>query len=1004
MSATIFTAPATADAIELNDNGGFHPATFARMAPDMVRHGWSVFPQTVSPRAPALSHGRQIRPVTEAHVDAVLTPPELLEEWRLQCATANVACVFGAAMPGVFALDIDITDAEICNRVVALAEEHLGATSFRRVGAAPKIALFYRTAGDDLVSSSVTRIAEADESDTGHAIEIQSTGKTMTLDGIHHRTGRTYRWGDIYSSHPSLNHVSELPEVASEQVSAFLEAVAEAFPIVKASRYSEAQWAEGDAGRVRSARLIRKPGSVPARDGREEILRDLVWRTTRANGRALTSAVEGEDYNGLIRDIATAVAEAFGEAAVCDGRWAPGALRVAAGKAVAALARKIRSGDVRPPRSQGIAYGENGEPVALPVVQLRVGDIAEAVDASEGALVASRRGVYQRGGALVQIGEVPVHTAAGSWSSAQRIFGVSEPALLEHLSVAARYERYDGKAEEWKQVTPPAWIASTLASRSGRLRLPVLSGVIGAPTLRADGSILDQPGYDDATGLYLDLQGTAFPQVPASPTREQAAFALGKLQSLISTFPFVGPQHASVALACMLTAVVRRSLSAAPGFGYSAPTAGSGKSKLVDMASVLASGREAGVITQASKEEETEKRISSLLIDGSSLLALDNCDRPVDSSLLCQVLTQPTIRPRVLGKSEAPEVPSSMLVTLTGNNLVLVGDLTRRILPARLDAAVERPELRQFATDPVEECKSRRGELVVAALTVLRAYRVAGSPAQAAPLGSFGAWSRTVRDAILWLGCADPVATLDEAREKDPRLAALEGVVGQWAQAFGSRRVSGRELISAAVELSPAIREGQRPEFLRPDFREALLAIAEAGGAINSRRLSQWLSGQVGRIVGGSKIVRDGVAHGGVQLWRLQLSAEAEAEWHARNEGPAQIHGAASRGFPTEDDAASWLRTPLQELDNLSPMVASQSADGLGHALELLHAQTASDLQHTAEHRLGSPEAASEWLWTANAALQDRTPLDEIRVGQGAARVHRLLEGMPQAKVVRLTR
>ena len=1007
MPANNHTAPAKAEGTEILATGGLNDLIFGGVADDMVKLGWSVFPQVNRPvRKPASIDGRTLCPKSEAHVDAVLPSGRMLQSWVQQAPGANVACMMGDAMPGVFAVDADVMDAKKSDRITALAFEHLGETPFQRVGLAPKIALFYRTSPDDLTTTRSIRLASEDGSDSGDLVEIKGPGGTMTLHGRHHKTGHYYTW--VGDTSPLISPVSDLPEVGSDQVTAFLDAVGAEFPVVKASRFSEAEWAEGDGERVRSVRLVREEGAPLARDGREEILRDLVWRTTRANARALVESVAGEECDGLIRDTAAAVVDAFTACTVADGRWAPAALRVAAGKAVSALAKRIRSGEVKPPRGQGVVVGEDGEPVALPIVQLEVGDIANAVDAAEAALISSRRGVYQRGGSIVQIGEVLVHTAAGTSSSAQRIFAVSEPALLEHLSVVARYERFDEKANEgeggWKQITPPNWIAEKLAARTGRLRLPVLSAVIGAPTLRADGSILDRSGYDAATGLYLDTQGTTFPAIPESPTQQQAAKALGKLQSLLSTFPFVAPQHTSVALACLLTAVIRRSLSAAPGFGFSAPTAGSGKSILVDMTSVLASGREAGVITQASSTEETEKRISSLLIDGSSMLALDNCDRPVDSNLLCQMLTQLLVRPRILGKSEAPEVPGSMLVALTGQNLVLVGDLTRRILTGRLDPAVERPELRQFTTNPVAECKARRGELVVAALTVLRAYRVAGSPKQASPLGSFEDWSRTVRDALLWLGCADPVATLDEAREKDPRLASLDGVIGQWIMAFGPRRISGRELISAAIEMSPAIREGARPEFLRPDLRESLLAVAGEGGAINSRRLGQWLGGQVGRIVGGCKIVRDGVAHGGVQLWRLDLGEAATADWHASHEGPITIQAAASRGFADEDDAAEWLRTPVAALDSLSPLVASQSAEGLRHALAILQERTADDLRIAAEFRLGTAEAAADWMWTVSDHFQGRTPLDEIRVGQGAARVHQVLMGMAQAKVVRLAR
>jgi len=90
----------------------------------------------------------------------------------------------------------------------------------------------------------------------------------------------------------------------------------------------------------------------------------------------------------------------------------------------------------------------------------------------------------------------------------------------------------------------------------------------------------------------------------------------------------------------------------------------------------------------------------------------------------------------------------------TGNNLVVIGDMTRRTLVCSLDAGVERPENRTFkAPDPIDVVRGDRAKYVVAALTVLRAYHVAGRPEQGTiPLGSFEVWSRRVRDALIWLG------------------------------------------------------------------------------------------------------------------------------------------------------------------------------------------------------------------------------------------------------------
>jgi putative DNA primase/helicase len=74
-----------------------------------------------------------------------------------------------------------------------------------------------------------------------------------------------------------------------------------------------------------------------------------------------------------------------------------------------------------------------------------------------------------------------------------------------------------------------------------------------------------------------------------------------------------------VALSLIFTGIARRGLPHAPLHGFDAPVAGSGKSMLVDIACILATGHEAGVIAQGENREEAEKRLSSTSHDGSSV-------------------------------------------------------------------------------------------------------------------------------------------------------------------------------------------------------------------------------------------------------------------------------------------------------------------------------------------------------------------------------------------------
>ena len=112
------------------------------------------------------------------------------------------------------------------------------------------------------------------------------------------------------------------------------------------------------------------------------------------------------------------------------------------------------------------------------------------------------------------------------------------------------------------------------------------------------------------------------------------------------------------------------------------------------------SDREAPVISIGSSREELEKRAGASLLAGDAVITFDNCNSALGGDLVCQMLSQRWVRVRVLGLSRQVDAPTSSLITATGNNLTLEGDMTRRSVCAELDAGVERPELREFDVNP----------------------------------------------------------------------------------------------------------------------------------------------------------------------------------------------------------------------------------------------------------------------------------------------------------------
>ena len=332
---------------------------------------------------------------------------------------------------------------------------------------------------------------------------------------------------------------------------------------------------------------------------------------------------------------------------------------------------------------------------------------------------------------------------------------------------------------------PPDWLVKQVDSRGDWPGIRYLNGVSECPVLRPDGSILTEPGYDAATGL-LYAPKSAPPPIPTHPTIDDARAACIELLDVVCDFPFESKAHLSAWLASLLTVVGRYAFPGpAPLFLIDANARGAGKSMLADVVSAITTGRRMSRQPYPDNEEEMRKQVTTIALEGKPMVLLDNINSALGGSSLDAALTGVGWSDRVLGKSES--TGDVLLFTVwfaSGNNVRLRGDMSRRICHVRMNTPHENPEVREDFKHPqlVEWVLQERQRLLAAALTILRAFILAGRPQRKLRAwGSFEGWSALVRQAVCWLDMADPGDTRTELEQQgDAEKAGLGRVIEAW--------------------------------------------------------------------------------------------------------------------------------------------------------------------------------------------------------------------------------
>lgn len=378
--------------------------------------------------------------------------------------------------------------------------------------------------------------------------------------------------------------------------------------------------------------------------------------------------------------------------------------------------------------------------------------------------------------------------------------------------------------------------------------LRLLAGITNTPMVRADGSLLTEPGYDAASGyLFLPGPGVNVRPVPEFPSQEDVSSAVDVIEEMVCGFPWVGQDDRANYFGLLLTPMLR--LVAPPsykGFFIGAHQPGSGKTLLADVVRII----HGGVLRSEMPDDEAEIRkmtTAALSTTSATVIHVDNVTGVLRSSVMAGLLTADgEIQERELGKSSNLTFTNDRVWVFTGNNPSLGGDMVRRTITIMIDPNTPDPEKRTFAIPDLKGWAAENRNRILWALLVMVRYWVTQGmvPAPRKQSDSFARWEAVVEGIL-----------------------ASSGVPGAFDADSGRRAATGGD-DDGLAHLLEHIWEGHEgkpftvaellraePDEFRADAREWLpphvldkLARSEAGGRVS---LGRWLANREGRWVSG---------------------------------------------------------------------------------------------------------------------------------------------------------
>jgi hypothetical protein len=430
-----------------------------------------------------------------------------------------------------------------------------------------------------------------------------------------------------------------------------------------------------------------------------------------------------------------------------------------------------------------------------------------------------------------------------------------------------------------------------------------LDRISHAPFVREDGTVVTEPGYDEATRTMLIpdpvFEGLTVPEDPTPEEIEAARELL--LTEWLGDFPFDSDTDRANVMALIVTPAIRGMVPKVPLAVVDGLQMGVGKNLLADSILTVYTGQAAEPMNWVPEADELRKQITAAFRTGAEFFVFDEA-HTIEGAPLAQALTASTWQDRILGVSNMANFPNVITWMSLGNQVQVRGDLTRRVYRIALRPRYANPQDRKAETfrhpgqsglDLGSWTRKHRRELMTAILTLVRAWFAQGSPRpkRGVSFGSFEVWEKITGGILETAGLTGFLDNLKVWRsESDFDTQYWTGHLRWLRELFGdtpfrTAQVREKALADPAGYMAP-------PKLDDPSDKGYGKALGEAYSRLRGRRYE------------GLWIERNGSAHGHVSVWTVfEENEDPPTEEHPEPEPtpPPDNEHAEARGAAPED-------------------------------------------------------------------------------------------------------